>query len=81
MCLSQYYLNLGTENDEAAWTGKVLSDQLGLCQYTLFDLILWLAEEYKAGNITEKETGIAWSQLGTRRFIEDFLHFKSGISE
>ena len=73
MCLSQYYLNLGTENDEAAWTGKVLSDQLGLCQYTLFDLILWLVEEYKAGNLTEKETGIAWSKLGTRRFIEDFL--------
>ena len=74
MCLSQYYLNLGTENDEAAWTGKVLSDQMGLCQYTLFDLILWLVEEFKAGTITEKETGIAWSQLGTRKFIEDFLH-------
>jgi len=74
MCLSQYYLNLGTENDEAAWTGKVLSDQMGLCQYTLFDLILWLVEEFKAGNITEKETGIAWSQLGTKKFIEDFLH-------
>jgi aldehyde:ferredoxin oxidoreductase len=73
MCLSQYYLNLGTENDEAAWAGKVLSDQLGLCQYTLFDLILWLVDEFKAGNITEKETGIAWSQLGTRKFIEDFL--------
>lgn len=74
MCLSQYYLNLGTENDEAAWTGKVLSDQMGLCQYTLFDLILWLVEEFKAGNITEKDTGIAWSKLGTRPFIEDFLH-------
>jgi aldehyde:ferredoxin oxidoreductase len=74
MCLSQYYLNLGTENDEAAWTGKVLSDQMGLCQYTLFDLILWLVEEFKAGNITEKNTGIAWSKLGTRPFIEDFLH-------
>lgn len=74
MCLSQYYLNLGTESDEAAWTGKVLSDKLGLCQYTLFDLILWLAEEFKAGKISEKETGIAWSKLGTRVFIEDFLH-------
>lgn len=74
MCLSQYYLNLGTENDEAAWAGKVLSDQMGLCQYTLFDLILWLAEEFKEGKISEKETGIAWSKLGTRVFIEDFLH-------
>lgn len=74
MCLSQYYLNLGTENDEAAWAGKVLSDQLGLCQYTLFDLILWLVEEYKAGTLTEEETGIAWSKLGSRAFIEDFLH-------
>jgi aldehyde:ferredoxin oxidoreductase len=74
MCLSQYYLNLGTENDEAAWVGKVLSDQMGLCQYTLFDLIMWLSEEFKAGNITEKDTGIAWSRLGTREFIEDFLY-------
>jgi aldehyde:ferredoxin oxidoreductase len=84
MCLSQYYLNLGTENDEAAWAGKVLSDQMGLCQYTLFDLILWLVEEFKAGKITEKETGIAWSRLGTREFIEDFLHkvaFREGFGD
>ena len=74
MCLAQYYLNLGAEDDVAAWTGKVLADKMGLCQYTLYDLILWMAEEYKAGKISEKETGIAWSKLGTKVFIEDFLH-------
>ncbi len=73
MCLSQYYLNLGTENDEAAWAGKVLSDQLGLCQYTLFDLILWLLEEFQAGNLSEKDSGIPWSRFGSKEFIERFL--------
>ncbi len=73
MCLSQYYLNLGTANDQAAWTGKVLSDKLGICQYTLYDLIGWMLEEYRAGKITEGETGIPWSKCGTIEFIEKFL--------
>jgi aldehyde:ferredoxin oxidoreductase len=74
MCLSQYYLNLGAIDDRAAWAGKVLSDKLGICQYTLYDLIGWMREEYEAGNITEEETGIPWSKSGTIEFIEKFLH-------
>ena len=74
MCLSQYYLNLGAIDDRAAWAGKVLSDKLGICQYTLYDLIGWMREEYEAGNITEEETGIPWSKSGTIEFIDRFLH-------
>jgi aldehyde:ferredoxin oxidoreductase len=74
MCLSQYYLNLGAADDQAAWSGKVLSDKLGICQYTLYDLIGWMVEEHKAGNISEKETGIPWGKFGTIEFIEKLLH-------
>lgn len=73
MCLSQYYLNLGAVDDKAAWTGKVLADKLGLCEYTLFDILGWLNEEYKAGNITEKDTGIQWSEFGSANFIKQVL--------
>ncbi len=69
MCLSQYYLNLGAVDDKAAWSGKVLGDKLGLCDYTLYDLLGWLHEEYAAGRLTDKETGMAWDTFGTEGFI------------
>jgi aldehyde:ferredoxin oxidoreductase len=74
MCLSQYYLCLGAEDDGASWNGKVLADKLGLCSYTLFDMLGWLNEEYKAGHITEEETEIPWSRFGTSEFISLVLH-------
>lgn len=74
MCLSQYYLCLGAVDDKAAWNGKVLADKLGLCSYTLFDILGWLNEEYKAGHLTEEETGISWSKFGTSEFITRLLN-------
>jgi aldehyde:ferredoxin oxidoreductase len=74
MCLSQYYLCLGAMDDKAAWNGKVLADKLGLCSYTLFDILGWLNEEYKAGHIAEEETGIPWRKFGSSEFISIVLH-------
>lgn len=84
MCLSQYYLNLGAVDDRAAWTGKVLADKLGLCEYTLYDILGWLKEEYEAGNITEEDTNIPWSKFGTGDFIEHVLpkiSFRNGFGD
>ena len=72
MCLASYYLWLGAK-DKEAWAAKVLSDRLGLCQYTLYDSIRWLSECYKEGIITEAITEIPWSKLGSSEFIETFL--------
>jgi len=72
MCLGSFYVWLGA-NDRDTWEAKVLSDKLGLCQYTLYDLIRWLQKCYKAGIINEKESGIPWSKIGTSEFINIFL--------
>lgn len=72
MCLASYYLWLGAGEREA-WEGKILADKLGLCQYTLYDLIRWLLECYKAGIITDKNTGIPWSKIGSSEFINILL--------
>jgi len=72
MCLAYYYLWLGA-GDREAWEGKLLSDKLGLCQYTLYDMIRWLKECYELGIITEKDTEIPWSKIGTSEFINVLL--------
>jgi len=72
MCLASYYLWLGAK-DKEAWEGKVLADKLGLCQYTLYDLIRWLLECQKAGILADKNTGIPWSKIGSSEFINVLL--------
>jgi len=72
MCVAHYYLWVGAR-DREAWEGKILSDKLGLCQYTLYDVIRWLKACYQAGIITEKDTKIPWSKIGTSEFINILL--------
>lgn len=72
MCLGNFYLWVGS-NEEDGWAAKVLTDRLGICQYTVYDTIRWLRDCWQAGIITEEETGIPWSKFATREFIERFL--------
>jgi aldehyde:ferredoxin oxidoreductase len=72
MCLASYYLWLGAK-DKEAWEGKVLADRLGICQYTIFDAIRWLQDCFKAGIISEEETKIPWSKVGSSEFINTLL--------
>ncbi len=72
MCLASFYLWVGAEDNDA-WHGKVITDKIGICQYTVYDMIRWLNECYKAGVITEEGTGIPWSKFGTSDFIDIFL--------
>lgn len=72
MCLASFYLWIGAEERDG-WYGKVITDKLGVCQYTVYDMIRWLHECYKAGIITEEDTGISWSKFGKAEFLDDFL--------
>ena len=72
MCLASFYLWVGAD-EKAGWFAKVLTDRLGFCQYSVYDLIRWLNDCWKAGIITEEGTGIPWSQFGSEAFIDIFL--------
>jgi aldehyde:ferredoxin oxidoreductase len=72
MCLGNFYLWVGSDQ-ESGWAAKVLTDRLGLCQYTVYDVIRWLRDCWKEGLFTEEETGIPWSEFGNMNFITKFV--------
>jgi len=72
MCLGSYGLWLGG-NEYDAWEANVLANKLGLCTYTLYDIMRWLKDCFNAGIINEKETEIPWSKFASSEFMNTFL--------
>lgn len=69
MCLANFYLWMGA-NHRDAWYGKVLTDKVGICQYTIYDMLRWLYECYEKGIITEEQTDLPWSKYTTQEFLD-----------
>ncbi len=51
-----------------------LANDYSICTFELRSMIDWLYDCYQAGCLTEQETGLPLSEIGTREFLERLLH-------
>ncbi len=77
----QLYHGEATENPFLATS---LCDRLGVCSSELSNIIYWLYHCFKQGVLTEDETGLPLSKIGSLEFIEsliDCIVKKEGFGE
>jgi aldehyde:ferredoxin oxidoreductase len=61
-----------------------LCDAYGLDAAVIQPLISWLSECFREGILSEEQTGLPFSQVGSAEFIEDFVHrlsFRDGFGD
>ena len=58
---------------EASFQAATLANDYGLCVLDLVQLMLWLDKCFAAGVLTEKDTGLHLSQMGSTEFLEDLM--------
>jgi len=69
---------------DVAFHATKLADTYGLDTKAIDKMISWLHACYEAGILTEKDTGLTLSRIGTREFIEllvRMLSFREGFGE
>jgi aldehyde:ferredoxin oxidoreductase len=84
----EYYLpwryNRDDEPIETLFDAPTLANDYSICTFELQSMIDWLYACHRAGAITEAETGLPLSKIGTREFIEKLLHaiaFREGFGD
>ena len=74
----QYYLpwkfSQKDEPVETFFDAPTLANDYTLESWELESMIDWLYDCYKSGALTEEETGLPLSRIGTREFLEKLLH-------
>lgn len=75
---TEYYLPWLYDHEdepiETLFDAPTLANDYALETFELETVIRWLYACYKAGALTEKETGLPLSKMGTRDFLEKLLH-------
>jgi aldehyde:ferredoxin oxidoreductase len=66
----------GREDEPVAtfFDGPTLANDFSICTWELEKMVDWLYACYQSGDLTEKETGLPLSKIGTREFLEELLH-------
>ena len=74
----EYYLPwmFGHEDEpiKTVFDSPTLANDYSIGTFELQSMIEWLYSCYKAGVLTEAETGLPLSKIGTREFLEKLLH-------
>jgi aldehyde:ferredoxin oxidoreductase len=74
----EYYLpwryNRKDEPIETLFDAPTLANDYSICTFELQNIIDWLYACYQVGAITEAETSLPLSKIGTRKFLETLLH-------
>ena len=74
----EYYLpwKYSQENEplETLFDAPTLANDYSIGTFELENMIDWLYDCYQSGSITESETGLPLSRIGTREFLEKLLH-------
>jgi aldehyde:ferredoxin oxidoreductase len=58
---------------EASFDAPMLANDYGVCALDMVFLLMWLDQCVQQGIITQKETGLDFSQMGSREFLEEVL--------
>ncbi len=61
------------KTSDVPFEANKLCDDYGLDTHVVEPLIMWLIRCYKAGVVTEEETGIPFSRIGSLEFVETLL--------
>jgi aldehyde:ferredoxin oxidoreductase len=72
------------EVNEVSFKANKMADDYGLDTRSIETMIMWLSRVHKAGIISEEETGLPLSKLGSLEFIETLLHkiaFREGFGD
>ena len=59
---------------ETFFDAPTLANDYSICTWELEKIADWLYACYQSGDLTEKETGLPLSRIGTREFLEKLLH-------
>jgi aldehyde:ferredoxin oxidoreductase len=74
----EYYLpwRFGREDEpvETFFDAPDLANDYSIDTFELQAIIEWLDDCYRSGSISEEETGLPLSRIGTREFLEKLLH-------
>ena len=74
----EYYLpwKYSRENEpiETLFNAPTLANDYSIGTFELESMIDWLYACYQSGSLTEQETGLPLSKIGTREFLEKLLH-------
>ncbi len=78
-CLSmEYYLpwrySREDEPVDTLFDAPTLANDYAIETWELISMVDWLYDCYKSGSLTEQETGLPLSRIGTREFLEKLLH-------
>jgi aldehyde:ferredoxin oxidoreductase len=77
----EYYLPWAYSDDQSdeeiariLWTAPILANDYGFESWEMTSILNWLGDCYKAGVLTEAETGLPLSKMGTMEFLEILSH-------
>jgi aldehyde:ferredoxin oxidoreductase len=74
----EYYLPwiFGHEDEpiKTLFDAPTLANEYSIDTFELQNMVDWLDACYKSGDLTEAETGLPLSRIGTREFLEKLLH-------
>ena len=73
MCIQYFYTLVGSDG-KVAFLAKDLADRYGINAYEMYLMIPWLKFLVKEGIITEKDSGIPFSQFPQPEFISTLMH-------
>jgi aldehyde:ferredoxin oxidoreductase len=59
---------------ETFFDAPTLANDFSICTWELDKIVDWLYACHQSGDLTEKETGLPLSRIGTREFLEKLLH-------
>jgi aldehyde:ferredoxin oxidoreductase len=62
------------ESMETAVDATGICNELSICTMEMYNIVQWLDTCYKAGYLTDKQTGLDISKLGTREFFENLAN-------
>lgn len=74
----EYYMpwQYGREDEpvDTYFNAPTLANDYSICTFELRSMINWFHACYKTGSLTEEETGLPLSRIGTAEFLEKLLH-------
>jgi aldehyde:ferredoxin oxidoreductase len=77
----EYYLPWAYRDDQTdeqiaktLWVAPLMANDYGFESWEMTSILDWLSDCYKTGILTEAETGLPLSKMGTLEFLEILLH-------
>lgn len=89
MCQSALFYEIRAQRyygevTEVSYHANKMCDDYGMDTRAVETMIMWLSRAFRAGVLSEEETGLPFSKMGSREFIQTLLHniaFRDGFGD